>query len=264
MGCAGATDSVVTSCVLPTDQTGTLNGRWASTPIPVALHAGDFTTYEASQIAAAVATWNTFSSASMGIEILNNDNGNLASSLTQTDSATLCANNDYIDGSFSKPIVIYKDATWPTSYNPNVMALTSYCTKTGSIGSGAATGGGVSYAAATSTSTGSDPTTIQAQLLPFTVAMTELNYEYFFDTSEVPDIQTILLHELGHVLGLNHSCNNTTTPGFPSCTGTGANVLYQDAVMYPVFGFYSNGQGQQRRSLTVDDEERANCLYQGG
>jgi hypothetical protein len=260
-GCAASSEtSFTSSCLLPTDQSGTLNGRWTTAPIPIALHQGDFSTTEAAQIAAAVTTWNTFFGSSANLQIFDNAGGVRTSTISVPASGTLCATNDLSGTTYTQPIVIYKDSTWPTSYSPQAMALTSYCWSTGSSGSVKATASTEGIAAASTT--GSVASTIQAQLRSFTVAMTEVNYQYFFTTSEVPDLQTILLHELGHVLGLNHSCNDTTTPGFPTCTGTGANTDYQDAVMYPVFGFYSDGTGQQRRSLNDNDEERANCLYQ--
>jgi hypothetical protein len=178
--------------------------------------------------------------------------------------------SDISGSGFAQPIVIYKDTTWPTAYAQEAMALTTYCRSTTGVGSsGASTSFSPTDRAETAaTTTTAPPTssttaaTIQAQLSTFRMAMTEINYQYFFTTDEVPDLQTIVLHEFGHILGLNHSCDNSAANGFPTCTGTGANPDYQNAVMYPVFGFDSSGNGQQRRALTDNDEERANCLYQ--
>ncbi|MDR3607906.1 MAG: hypothetical protein P4M08_11075 [Oligoflexia bacterium] len=270
-GCGGKTgNTLITTCDLPSDQAGTLSGRWQTTPIPIALHQGDFSSSEAAQIAAAVATWNEFFGASANLQILNPGSGTIQTSNAGLPNASvLCSSSDISGTQYSQPIVIYKDTTWPAAYSQEAIALTSYCWTSGSSGSvkaSATTAASAQVAATVSTrvasTSGSTASAIQAQLRPFSLAITEVNYQYFFTSGGYdPDLQTILLHELGHVLGLNHSCNDTTTPGFPTCTGSGANSDYQEAVMYPVFGFYSNGQGEQRRSLNDNDESRANCLY---
>ena len=72
-----------------------------------------------------------------------------------------------------------------------------------------------------------------------------------------------MLHEFGHLLGLNHSCEGTPKEGVPNCNDPSLSSAYYSAVMYPVFGFYPSGQGEQRRELADNDQGRANCLYQG-
>ena len=77
-----------------------------------------------------------------------------------------------------------------------------------------------------------------------------------------PDLQSIVLHEIGHVLGLNHSCEAASTgTGVPGCNDFGVSSAYASAVMAPLFGFDENGYGEQKRQLTQNDEGRANCLY---
>ena len=92
----------------------------------------------------------------------------------------------------------------------------------------------------------------------------ELNYQNFFVTGKpVPDLQSIITHEMGHLLGLGHSCETDTETGVPNCNESGLPPAYQAALMFPTFTFDSNGNGQIKRDLQSNDEGRANCLYQG-
>lgn len=65
-----------------------------------------------------------------------------------------------------------------------------------------------------------------------------------------------VLHELGHVLGLNHSCNSEgDSPDYPSCDHFGERHPYRMAVMFPKLF------SEKRETLTANDETRLQCLY---
>jgi len=229
-GCGSATDSVVTSCDLPSDQTGTISGKWAVKPVPVAFHAGDWAPSEMSAMTAAADTWNQFYGTSQNFQIIDYG-GSSSSPRTSTLSlpADPCSNQMLSGTKFNSPIVIYKDATW--TYGSQLIALTRFCTPTGATG-----------------------------IPNMYSAVIEVNYQNYFTTNMVPDLQSIVLHEMGHLAGLNHSCENFAKSGTPLCS---SNTDYASAVMAPVFTFDSTGQGQQKRTLTDNDEGRANCLYDG-
>ena len=72
------------------------------------------------------------------------------------------------------------------------------------------------------------------------------------------DLQSIVAHELGHVLGLLHSCNgsegnNVDSTSAPLCAV--APEAYQNALMSP------NSADKAIREMTENDFNRVNCLY---
>jgi len=226
---------VVKTCAIPADQAGTISGHWTTSPIPIAFHQGDFTAAEMLLMTSAADTWNNFFTASQGHTVLTYG-GSATSPLLSTSAdasqgGSLCSHGILQAGTFNGNIVVYKLGTWP--YAASAIALTSFCTlPTKPYGS-------------------------------FYMAVMEVNYQNFFTpgTAKYPDLQSIMLHEFGHVLGLNHSCEGTTKPGTPQCTSAGLNPDYALASMFPSFGFDQTGAGQVKQILGTNDQSRANCLY---
>lgn len=68
--------------------------------------------------------------------------------------------------------------------------------------------------------------------------------------------ESVVLHELGHAIGLDHSCDaaNAGVSGFAGCGMAGTDPSYKEAVMYP----YVN-PSELREDLRRNDEERAIC-----
>jgi hypothetical protein len=89
-----------------------------------------------------------------------------------------------------------------------------------------------------------------------------INFEEYNAPGKVQlDVESLLLHELGHVIGLLHSCNGSSGSSIdgtsaPSCFSGAASSFYLEAVMFPFLD-----ARQIRRNLTQNEYDRINCLY---
>lgn len=75
---------------------------------------------------------------------------------------------------------------------------------------------------------------------------------------------SVVLHELGHVLGLDHSCDDKTgSEKFAACSNLVESHPYHAAVMYPSLrvSAFSNDATEIKDRLKPNDELRTSCLY---
>lgn len=76
--------------------------------------------------------------------------------------------------------------------------------------------------------------------------------------------KSIVLHEMGHAIGLNHSCTNESgRDDYRSCAGLEGEHPYHQAVMYPALRTRrTQSEGSElKESLMPNDQSRTSCLY---
>ncbi len=228
-------DEYVGKCRIPNDQSGTFIGKWPALQIPLAFKKDDFSDYEMSEMVKAATTWNEFYVKSHGFPLFDfGDPNSPALSNTEKPGVNeLCNTHVMLSGNtFVDRVIIYKSVEWPKEKDASAIALTTFCSTTAS------------------------------PINRLSSAMIDYNYQNFFvgDGAKVPDLQSIQLHELGHVVGLAHSCEGGGVEGIPECSSSPQSYL--DAVMYPAIYFDDNKQGLERIILRKNDMERSNCLYE--
>jgi hypothetical protein len=96
----------------------------------------------------------------------------------------------------------------------------------------------------------------------FPIFLNTLYEDFFVSGKKQPDLTSIFVHELGHLLGVDHSCeNNSIRTGMPDCKQLSSTSEYIPAVMFPVVRFSTNNVGEVKNALTKNDQGRMNCLY---
>ena len=223
--------ATVKECKVPADQANTFLGEWMLSPLPIAFAAGHFSDFEKGEIKKGLDVWNAHFTKARAVAVFDY---NQQAGPSQAPAPSQLCRQGIVDGKqFTNLITIYKQGVWEDSLK-NVIAITSTCPS------------------------------LDPKLPKFTNAMMELNYQNFFVTDRKPDLASIIVHELGHLAGLNHSCEDSGTNPYglpvPSCKDPALPLDYFEAVMYPTVSF-SNGVGVSKMKVNKNDQGRANCLF---
>ncbi len=228
-----------TVCALPSTQgEGSFQGKWAALPIPTVIDRDFYLANQgeqATEIKAAITSWNNWA-VLKGLTAfsLQNDGSGLGAGagIPITDDC----NQATITNARTDVVGIWKIQAGGDGRNTrDVNGSTCQLLETGVQGK-------------------TDWTIVNGTI---TGASILLNFDGFNSPGESSlDTQSLALHELGHVLGLLHSCNpgeGDTTTSIP-CTEAPNRFL--EAVMFPFLQI-----SQIRRTILQNDYSRINCLY---
>jgi hypothetical protein len=228
-----------TSCAMPQDQTGSVEGHWAGLPIKLVFDQDFYTTNNGAtmpSLYAAVASWNAWANLRgipAAFTISNDGTGPTAGMAIP--NLTDCAQSSYT-ASVTNAVGIWK-------------------IRNSGAGANARTSCGTAQTLMASSIQGSTDWIVSGGNI--TGASILLNFANWNSPGQSTiDVQSLLLHELGHVLGLLHSCNGSATDKTTAPACAVAEPAYLIAVMYPALIV-----GQLRRSLMQNDYSRVNCLY---
>ncbi len=236
----GATN--FTDCVLPSDQgPGSLLGSWAGIPIPV-VYDKDFYMTDGGQampaLRSAANTWNAWASGRGRVGFTIEDDGTGADAGREIPALV----NECFQAAYSAAV---QDVVgiWKIGSNGNHKNSRPACDGDRLLALGV--------------QGQTDWTIVNGKI---TGASVLLNFdEYNAPGKQLLDVESLLLHELGHVLGLLHSCNGSTDGSSDQTTAPACGFApekYRSAVMFPFLDV-----SQIRRDLRRNDLNRVNCLY---
>lgn len=240
-----------TNCQMPPDQGyGSLVGHWGGLPVPVVFDNDYYMTDSGEAMPSlrnALATWNGWASLRgyRGFSISNDGTGLTAGREIPPSLAETCDQRNYT-AQVTDVVGVWKIGSAGNHKNQRVNCKV---TETGAPGRILPTGvqGQTDWITSGGLITG-------ASIL--------LNFEEFNAPGKAKlDVESLLLHELGHVLGMLHSCNGTSGDSYdgttaPACGNPNISPFYLDAVMFPFLD-----ARQLRRKLTQNEYDRINCLY---
>ena len=223
-------DALIGSCKINDNQRGSFMAPDDSTPIQV-IEDSDFSSDELKSISSAVDEWNRYGNSVSRGNMFTATVGSVPSDI-KTATTLSCDQSDWGDPGSFHLVRLSDPAQWKAlGFSSSVPAATLRCYSDG--------------------------------------ALTQQVIIFRPDLVDPTQITTVILHELGHSLGLEHSCasGSQTSTSWASCSGLASTDPYFEAVMYPTIQLGDAGSGsppQTKNQLSQNDEDRANCYYKSG
>lgn len=233
-----------TNCQLPADQgKGSYQGAWASIPVPLAFDKDFYIADNGEAVDAlrgAVNTWNDWAhiKGRQAFNLTSDGSGVSAGRDIPDDLANECSQAAY-SAAITDVVGIWKIST----YGPRANRRDGCGTQEKILPDGV--------------QGQTDWIVVNKKIVGSSIL---LNFEGFNAPGKLAiDVESLLLHELGHVLGLLHSCNGSTDDSTDSTTSPSCDTArkqYIEAVMFPFLL-----PGIIRRDLKQNDYARINCIY---
>jgi hypothetical protein len=213
-------------CHVASDQRGSFMAKVKGLPLHIQADSG-FTSEERAGIARAVATWNAFGQAQVGGDYFTLAFVDLPSSRHSADPKD-CSGSDWGTADTFSIVRETSESRWnrELQFGNSIPAATLRCFS---------------------------HSRVAHQVI--------LTYTRIIDPLQ---LESIVLHELGHSIGLDHSCtSDDSSPKYRSCDGLDETHPYHLAVMYPTLRARSRptGEPEIKEALMDNDELRASCLY---
>lgn len=221
-------ESVLTGeCAAPRDQRGSFMAKVMALPLLIRADAG-FTDDERASIGAAVAQWNLFGRRVRGADFFSLEFDVLPANF-HADDPRDCSNESFGTEAVFSIVRESAPARWRSlGFTDSIPGATLRC--------------------------------YSGKQVLHQVVMTYIN------VVDPAQFTSVILHELGHTLGLDHSCQNgAAREKFAACAGLAESHPYHMAVMFPSLRMRSSvsEQPEVKNVLRSNDELRASCLYGG-
>jgi len=216
------------SCRIATDQTGAFMSRVDGFPIPVRIDSA-FSADERSQALEAIRSWNDY-----------------GRQLIREDFFTIAAENEDLPDSINTA-----DCESEIGGSQNTLILARSTRR-------APNGNGRERVSDPANAVGITYRCTLGEVAERQVTIIHV------DRVDPTQVQSVVLHELGHALGLDHSCDMSGggRSDFRSCFGISQDHPYRMAVMYPTLQIReTSGAPERKDDLTQNDRDRMACRY---
>lgn len=225
---SGCNGNEISNCpLLSADQSASLMAPALDFPLTVAVDPR-FTLRENTYISQAVHKWNAFGQNTIGHDLFKAVSGTVPGNLMETTPMD-CGRLSDLDAKTLFVVRELNEDNWKSmGFNPGIPGATFRCTGGGSL-----------------------------------TAQSIFIYDQFIysENQGANQFESVILHELGHTLGLDHSCiDKSGQPNYAACANLPDSHPYHQAVMFPSLRMRLLNGPEIKETLSSNDQSRTRCL----